>query len=212
MQTPEFDLSNDCFILDRDQDEYLKLPQAQSTPTIQVSPQNGPPAVIHDVYEIIKTEEEHLVLHHDTAPVAILSTASEEGPTIRRFTRDNPVIQDDINNSPPRNYHEMDGWLFAPNNGTVSPISSNSSSIGYFSGSYWTSDSSWFSYDSLIQSVFQQPISSPFRPISPLPPVLDVPQQSRGLSQPQRCHGTHITRGTPEEGSEENDQDRSGLP
>ena len=91
MQTPEFDLCNDCFILDRGQDEYLKLPQAQSTPTIQLSPQNGsPPAVIHNVYKIIKTEEEHLVLHHDAAPVAILLTASgEESPTIRRFTRDN---------------------------------------------------------------------------------------------------------------------------
>ena len=32
------------------------------------------------------------------------------------------------------------------------------------------------------------------------------------MSRPQRCHGTHITRGTPEEGSEENDQDRSELP
>ena len=185
MQTPEFDLSNDCFILERDQDEYLKLPQAQSTPTIQLSPQNGPPAVIHNVYEIIKTEEEHLVLHHDTAPVAILSTASEESPTIRRFTRDNPVIKDDINISPPQNYHEIDSWLFAPKIGTVSPISSHSSSIAYFSGSDWTTDSSWFSYDSLIQSVFQQPVSSPFRPISPLPPTLDVPQESRGCRDPR---------------------------
>ena len=42
-QTPEFDLSNDCFILDRDQDEYLQLPQAQSTPTTQLYPQNGSP-------------------------------------------------------------------------------------------------------------------------------------------------------------------------
>ena len=176
MQTPEFDLSSDCFILGRDQDEYQKLPQAQSTPTIQLSPQNGSlSAIIHDVYEIINTEEEHLVLHHDTAPVAILSTANEEGPIIQRFTRDNPVIQDDINSSPSQRYHEMDSWFFAANNGTVSPISSHSSSIGYFSGSDWTTDSSWFSYDSLVQSVFQQPISSPFRPISPLPPVPDVP-------------------------------------
>ena len=207
MPTPEFDLSNDCFILDRDQDEYLQLPQAQSTPTIQLYPQNGsPPAVIHDLYEIIKTKEEHTVLHHDTAPIAILSTASEEGPTIRRFTRDNPVIQDDINVSPPRDYNEMDSWLFAPINGTVSPISSHSSSLGYFSGSDWTTDSSWFTYDSLVQSVFQQPISSPFRPISPLPPVPDVPQESRGLSRPQRRHGTHTTGGTPEEESEEINQ------
>ena len=104
MQTPEFDLSRDCFILDRDQEEYLKLPQAQSTPTTKLSQQNGSrPAEIHDLYEIIKTEEEHLVLHHDTAPVTVLSTANEDGPTIQRFTRDNPVIQDGRDISPPRN-------------------------------------------------------------------------------------------------------------
>ena len=124
---------------------------------------------------MIKTEEELLVLHHDTAPVAIQSTANEDGPTIRRFTRDNPVIQDSMDISPPRNYYEMDSWLFAPSDGTVSPISSYSSSIGSFSGSDWTADSSWFSYDSLVQSVFQPPISSPFRSISPLSPIPSVP-------------------------------------
>ena len=75
-----------------------------------------------------------MVLHHDTVPVTILSTANEDGPTIRRFIRDNPVVQDGINISPPRNYHETDSWLFAPNNGTVSPTSSHSSSFGYFRG------------------------------------------------------------------------------
>ena len=208
MQTPDFDLSSDCFILDRDQDEYLNFRQAHSTPTINQSPQNGSPsAEIHDLYEIIKTEQEHLVLHYDTAPVTILSTATEDGSTIRRFTRDNPVIQDGIDFSPPRNYHEMNSWLYAPNNDTVSPISNASSSIGYFSGSDWTTDSSWFSYDSLVQSVFQPPISSPFRPISPLPPILDVPQESRGLSRTQRGHGIQTIRGTPEDGSKEIDQE-----
>ena len=121
------------------------------------------------------------MLHHNTAPATILFTANEDGPTIRMFARENPVIQDDIDNIPPRNYHEMDSWVFAPNNGTVSPIFSHSSSIGYFSGSDWTTDSSWFSYDSLIQSVFQPPISSLYRPLSSLPPIPDVPQESRGL-------------------------------
>ena len=141
MQTSEFDLSSDCFTLDRNQDEYLKLPQAQSTPTIKLSTHNSShPTETHDLYEIIKTGEEHLVLHHDIAPATILSTANEEGPTIRRLIRDNPVIQDGIDISPPRNYHEMDSWLFATDNGTVNPISSHSSSIGYFSGSDWTTD------------------------------------------------------------------------
>ena len=213
MQTTEFDLSSDCFVLDRDQDEYLKLPQAQSTPTIKLSPQNGSfPAEIHDLYEIIKTEEEYLVLHHDTAPVAVLSTANEDGPAIRRFTRDNPVIQDGMDLSPSRNYHAMNSWLFAPSDGTVSPISSYSSSIGYFSGSDWTTDSSWFSYDSLVQSVFQPPIPSPYRPLSSLPPIPDVPQENLGLSRPQRCHGIQTTGETPEEESEEIDQSRSEMP
>ena len=109
------------------------------------------------------------------------------------------------------NINDMNSWLYSPNDGTMSPISETSSS-SYFSGSDWTTDSSWFSYDSLIQSVFQQPISSPFRPGSPLPPIPDAPQESRGLSRPQGCHGNHITRGTPEEGSEETNQVRSESP
>ena len=89
--------------------------------------------------------------------------------------------------SPPRDYEHMDNWLFRPHDGTISPISSTSSSIGYFSGSDWTTDSSWMSYESLIHSNFQPPFSSPFRPISPPLPIMDVPHQSRRLSQlPQR--------------------------
>ena len=212
MASLDLNLSSDSFILERDQAAYLNNPAAQSTPKTLHNPYSAEQSpIIQDVYEIINTGREHIVLYHETAPASILSTAQEDTLPIRRFTNVNPIIPDDIFMSPPRNYDNMDSWLYSPNDGTMSPIS-DTSSIGYFSGSDWTTDSSWFSYDSLIQSVFQQPISSPFRPVSPLPPIPDAPHESRGLSRPQRCHGNHMTRGTPEEGSEETDQVKSESP
>ena len=146
------------------------------------------------------------MLHHDTANTSLLHTAQEDNPTIRRFTLHNPVIPDGIFMSPPRNYEEMVNWLYSPNDGTVSPVSGDHSSIGYFSGSDWSTDSSWISYDSLVQSVFNPPISSPFRPISQLPPIVDVPQENRGLSQPQQsCENTNLVE-TPKGASGENNR------
>ena len=202
MQSAQLDLSQDCFIIDRDQDNYLQMPQAQSTPRSNFAEQSFR---IKNLYEIIKTEDGHIVLPHDTANTSLLHTAQEDNPTIRRFTLHNPVIPDDIFMSPPRNYEEMLNWLYSPNDGTISPVSSDHSSIDYFSGSDWSTDSSWISYNSLVQSVFNPPISSPFRPISPLPPIVDVPQENRGLSQPQQsCENTNLVE-TPKEASGEND-------
>ena len=163
MQSTQFDLSQDCFIIDRDQDDYLQMPQAQSTPRSNFAEQSFR---IENLYEIIKTEDGHIVLHHDTANTSLLHTAQGDNPTFRRFTLHNPIVPDDIFMSPPRNYEEMANWLYSPNDGTISPVSSDNSSIGFFSGSDWSTDSSWISYDSLVQSVFNTPISSPFRPIS----------------------------------------------
>ena len=74
------------------------------------------------------------MLHHDVANVSPLHTAQEEQLTIRCFTLHNSVIPDDTFKSPARNYEHMASWLFSPNDGTISPVSSNSSSIGCFSG------------------------------------------------------------------------------
>ena len=162
------------------------------------------------MYEIIKTHEDHIVLYHETAPISILSTALEDTLPIRGFTLNNPLIPDDVFQSPPRDYDNIACWIFHIEDGTISPSSNNSSSEGYFSGPDWSTDSSWISYDSLVQSVFLPPISSPFRPISPLPLTPEVPQETRGLSQPPRCRETSISRGTPKEGKEEIDQNMSG--
>ena len=208
MASFDFNLSNDSFVLDRDQAAYLNNPAAQSTPkTLYNSHSAVQSPIIQDVYEIINTGGEHIVLYHETAPASILSTAQDDTFPIRRFTNVNPIIPDDIFMSPPRNYDNMNSWLYSPNDGTISPIS-DTSSIGYFSGSDWTTDSSWLSYDSMIQSIFQPPISSPFRPISPLPPIVDVPQQSGGLSQPSESSEISNARRTPKEGNGEISQDK----
>ena len=203
----DFNLSSDSFILDRDQAAYLNNPAAQSTPKTLHNPYPAEQSpIIQDVYEIINTGAEHI--SHESAPASILSTAQEDTLSIRRLTNVNPIIPDDIFMRPPRNYDNMNSWLYSPNDGTMSPIS-DTSSIGYFSGSDWTTDSSWLSYDSMIQSVFQPPISSPFRPISPLPPIVDVPHQSRGLSQPSGSSEILNARRTPKEGNGEITQKRT---
>ena len=132
MQTPEFDLSSDCFILDRDQGDYLNAPQAQSTP--RMTSRDSTPRSIQNVYEIIKTNEDHIVLYHETAPISILSTAQEDPLPIRRFTRNNPLILNGVFQSPRRDYDNIASWLFHSEDGTNSPISNNSSSVGYFPG------------------------------------------------------------------------------
>ena len=209
MASFDFKLSSDSFILERDQVAYLNDPAAQSTPKTLHNPHLAEQSpIIQDVYEIINTGGELIVLYHETAPASILTTAQEDTLPIRRFTNVNPIIPDDIFMSPPRNYHNMNSWLHSPNDGTMSPLS-DTSSIGYFSGSDWTTDSCWLSYDSMVQSVFHPPISSPFRPISPLPPIVDVPHQSRGLSQPSGSSEILNTRRTPKEGNGEITQKRT---
>ena len=108
--------------------------------------------------------------------------------------------------SPPRNYDDTANWLYSPNDGTIRPVSREHSSIGHFSGSDWTTDSSWMSNDSLVQYVFNPPISSRFPPISLLPLIVDVPQESQGLSQSQQSCGITNTIETPREVSGENDR------
>ena len=203
----------DYFILDRDQDAAPVNPCAQSTPKVHGDNcENTQTPIIEDIYEIINTGTEHIVLYHESAPISILATAQSDTLPYRKFANSNPIIPDDEFMSPPRNYENMDNWLYGPHDGTISPISSNSSSIGYFSGSDWSTDSSWMSYDSMIQSIFQPPISSPFRSISPLLPLLDAPHQSRGLSQPPQGREIRNLQRTPEERNGEINQEETHKP
>ena len=203
MNSSTLNSSTDCFILDRDQDAAPVNPCAHSTPkALGDNCENTQSLIIEDIYEIINTGTEHIVLYHESAPISILETAQSDTLPSRKFTNFNPIIPDDEFMSPPRDYEHMDNWLYRPHDGSISPISSDSSSIGYFSGSDWTTDSSWMSYDSMVQSIFQPPISSPFRPISPLLPTMDVSHQSRGLSQPPQ--GREIIR------SERTAEERNG--
>ena len=101
MLSPEFDFSSDCFLLYRDQDTYLQLPQAQSKQKVVNAEKQ---TLIGILYEIIKTDEGHIVLHHEVTKASLLHTAQEDQPTIRCFTVHNPVITDDEFMIPPRNY------------------------------------------------------------------------------------------------------------
>ena len=151
--------NEDVFILDRDQQQR----QSRQRP-------NTPPPnyrLINTVrrpitYEIIKTEDQHIVLVHDNQTPQTINN-EDENRVIRRFTTENPVIPDDV---------------------FMSPLSeTDSSSEGYWSGSSWTSGSSWRSYDSIrgdLPTLFDTPIRS----ISQFLLPEGLGQRSRGLSQP----------------------------
>ena len=72
MTSLDFNLSGNNFILARDQDIYLIIPAAQSIPkTPNNHKKNAQSPIISDVYEIINTVHEHIVLYHESAPVSI---------------------------------------------------------------------------------------------------------------------------------------------
>ena len=166
----------DVFILNRDQ-------PAQSNQRADTPPPDYnllTTRQINITYEIVKTQDYHVVLVHEQTPA---DTTNKEGETgvIRRFTRDNPVIPEDTFVSPVR---QFDRELHDdPDYNVDSPISSYGSSEGYWSGSSWESDSSWRSYDSMrddLTTLFDTPIRS----ISQFLLPEGTGQRSRGLSQP----------------------------
>ena len=108
MTSLDFNLSrDDCFILKRDQDAILQTPAAQSTPKTPENHENNKHvSIIQDVYELINTGEEDIVLYHESAPTSILMTEQDTLP-IRRFTTINPIIPDEVFISPPRDYENM---------------------------------------------------------------------------------------------------------
>ena len=113
----DFNMSGDCFILDRNQDAFFNTPTAHSKPktrNLNNHNNNAQSPIIPDVYEIINTGNEHIVLYHESAPVSILTTAQDTLP-IRRLTTINAMIPDDIIMSPPRRYMNMSSWLHSPN-------------------------------------------------------------------------------------------------
>ena len=135
--------NEDVFLLDRDQQQQLPR-QRPSTPLPNyglINPVRRP-----ITYEIIKTEDQHIVLVHDNQTPQTINN-EDENRVIRRFITENPVIPDNV---------------------FMSPISeTDSSSEGYWSegseGSSWTSSSSWRSYDSMrddLSTLFDTPIRS----------------------------------------------------
>ena len=172
--------NEDVFILDRDQPAQPR--QRPNTPSSNYNIIN--PRQLTITYEIIKTEELHVVLVHEQSLVNTINAENEQG-VIRRFTTDNPVIPDDEFMSPIRRFNQADqyrpDYIF---DSPMSPISeTDRSSEGYWSGSSWESSSSWRSYDSLrddLTTLFDTPIRS----ISQFLLPEGTGQRNRGPSQP----------------------------
>ena len=172
--------NEDVFILERDQSVQPR--QRPNTPPPNYNIINTTQLTI--TYEIIKTEDLHVVLVHEQQLENAINAESEQG-VIRRFTTDNPVIPDDEFVSPIRRFNQTD--QYSPDYIFDSPMSSisetDSSSEGYWSGSRWESSSSWRSYDSMrddLTTLFDTPIRS----ISQFLLPEGTWKRSRGLSQP----------------------------
>ena len=115
------------FILDRDQPAPPR--QRPNTPPPNYNIFN--PMQLTITYEIIKTEDLHVVLVHEQPLVNAINAENEQG-VIRRFTTDNPVILDDEFVSPIRRFNQAD--QYSPHYIFGSPMSPYSSSEGYCSG------------------------------------------------------------------------------
>ena len=102
MNSSTLNSSTDYFILDRDQDAAPVNPCAQSTAKVHGDNcENTQTPIIEDIYEIINTGTEHIVLYHESAPISILATAQSDTLPYRKFVNSNPIIPDDEFTSPP---------------------------------------------------------------------------------------------------------------
>ena len=149
---------DDIFILDGDQTH--KTDQRPSTPTPNYLLLHQQRMAI--TYEIIKTQDQHVVLVHEEPPTDTTNAENQNGIT-GRFTPDHPVIPDDAFISPVRQFNQENPVILE--DGFHSPISFYSSSDGHYSESDWDTNSSWRSHDSMrddlpIPILFESPIRS----------------------------------------------------
>ena len=139
-------MDEDVFILERDQQQQPEQRAGTPPPDYNLITTRQ----INITYEIIETQDYHVVLVHEETLADTTNTENETG-VIRRFTQDNPVIPEDTFVSPVR---QFDREIYDdPDNNVDSPISFYSSSEGYYSGSDWETDSSWRSYNSLTDDL-----------------------------------------------------------
>ena len=84
-------LNEDTFILDRDQLQQPRQKPSTPSPNYQLInlERNS------NIYEIIKTEDQHVVLVHESEPTDAINNENDNG-VIRHFTANNPVFPDDI--------------------------------------------------------------------------------------------------------------------
>ena len=83
-------INENVFILDRDEQQQPNQRPGTPPPNYQLIN----PARCPTIYEIIKTEDQHIVLVHDSQLPQMINEEAEN-KVIRRFTTENPVIPDD---------------------------------------------------------------------------------------------------------------------
>ena len=108
--------NEDVFILERDQ--QVQPRQRPNTPPPNYKIIN--PTQLTITYEIIKTEDLHVVLVHEQPFENAINAENEQG-VITRFTTDNPVLPDDEFMSPIRRFNQED--QYSPDYIVDSPMS-----------------------------------------------------------------------------------------
>ena len=111
--------NEDIFILDRDQTNHSD--EKPSTPSPNHLLLNQLRAAT--TYEIVKTQDQHVVLVHEPPPIDTTNVENEQG-IIRRFTQDNPVIADNIFLGPISSYSSSEGTVRAVT-GSQTPLGSH---------------------------------------------------------------------------------------
>ena len=97
--------NENVFILDRDQPQQPRKRPSTPPPNYQlINPVRDP-----IIYEIIKTEDQHVVLVDESEPTNAINNKNKRG-VIRRFTTDNPVISDDVFKSPISDCSKSEGY------------------------------------------------------------------------------------------------------
>ena len=113
--------NEDILILDRDQTNHSD--EKPSTPPPNHLTLNQLGAAI--TYEIVKTQDQHVVQVHEQPPIDTTNVENEQG-IIRRLTQDNPVIPDDIFFSPISSYSSSEDTVRAVT-GTQTPLGGHTS-------------------------------------------------------------------------------------
>ena len=109
------------------------MDERQSTPPPNHLLLNQPRAAI--TYEIVKTQDQHVILVHEQPPIYTTNVENERG-IIRRFSQDYPVIPDDIFLSPITSYSSAEDTVRVVT-GTQTPLGGHTIQCETIYRPYW---------------------------------------------------------------------------